>query len=276
MEAKQGCRFCSPPEKKQLVVNLANLVRFWQLNSGPNLLDLARTLEEMTLETLGLQVWVNPLPGYHVWPWVPLLQYSLLMCNEVIGDLACFGLAVRNYGIISRDLKGNPKIPNHQPGSTNQQLFVMLHCIKVWCPSSPAQFMLGPEKLRSNPRDVEENMLRDKSSRACPQAMILADLTSSILQTIVSALPMLGWPKTDFLLKRCQSNQLSILDMPGAVKPFCARTPTLIGVTCFVLLPLCLAEDFSSFGFQGLHRNETAHRGHSQSQPLISVQSMRI
>lgn len=130
--------------------------------------------------------------------------------------------------------------------------------------------MLGPEKLRSNPRDVEENMLRDKSSRACPQAMILADLTSSILQTIVSALPMLGWPKTDFLLKRCQSNQLSILDMPGAVKPFCARTPTLIGVTCFVLLPLCLAEDFSSFGFQGLHRNETAHRGHSQSQPLIS------
>ena len=95
--------------------------------------------------------------------------------------------------------------------------------------------MLGPEKLRSNPRDVEENMLRDKSSRACPQAMILADLTSSILQTIVSALPMLGWPKTDFLSKRCQSNQLSILDMPGAVKPFCARTPTLIGVTCFVL-----------------------------------------
>ena len=45
---------------------------------------------------------------------------------------------------------------------------------------------------------MEENMLRDKSSRACPQAMILADLTSSILQTIVSALPMLGWPKTDF------------------------------------------------------------------------------
>jgi len=57
-------------------------------------------------------------------------------------------------------------------------------------------------------------------------AMILADLTSSILQTIVSALPMLG-----------------------AVKPFCARTPTLIGVTCFVLLPLCLAEDFSSLSF---------------------------
>jgi len=136
--------------------------------------------------------------------------------------------------------------------------------------------MLGPEKLRSNLRDVEENMLRDKSSRACSQAMILADLTSSILQTIVSALPMLGWPKNGLFLKRCQSNQLSIVDMPGAVKPFCARTPTLIGVTCFVLLPLCLAEDFSSFGFQGLHRNETAHRGHSHSQPLISVQSMRI
>ena len=67
---------------------MVNLVRFWQLNSGPNLLDLARTLEEMTLETLGLQVWVNPLPGYHVWPWVPLLQYSLLMYNGVIGDLS--------------------------------------------------------------------------------------------------------------------------------------------------------------------------------------------
>ena len=107
--SKTGLQILAPPPKKKESEWLT-LVRFWQLNSDPNLLDLARTLEEMTLETLGLQVWVNPLPGYHVWPWVPLLQYSLLMYNWVItiGDLACFGLAVRNSGIISRDLKGNP------------------------------------------------------------------------------------------------------------------------------------------------------------------------
>jgi len=57
-------------------------------------------------------------------------------------------------------------------------------------------------------------------------AMILADLTSSILQTCLATVPMLG-----------------------ALKPFCARTPTLIGLTCFILLPLCLAEDFSSLAF---------------------------
>ncbi|CAK9098937.1 unnamed protein product [Durusdinium trenchii] len=57
-------------------------------------------------------------------------------------------------------------------------------------------------------------------------AMILADLTSSILQTCLAALPALG-----------------------ALKPFVARTPTLIGLTVFVLLPLCLAEDFSSLAF---------------------------
>eukprot|EP00913_Durusdinium_trenchii_P003859 g3572.t1 len=49
-------------------------------------------------------------------------------------------------------------------------------------------------------------------------AMILADLTSSILQTCLAALPALG-----------------------ALKPFVARTPTLIGLTVFVLLPLSLA-----------------------------------
>ena len=39
--------------------------------------------------------------------------------------------------------------------------------------------------------------------------------------------------------------------MPGAYKVLCSRGSVLVSITCFVLLPLCLAEDFSHLGARG-------------------------
>ncbi|CAE7421089.1 Slc38a1 [Symbiodinium microadriaticum] len=60
-------------------------------------------------------------------------------------------------------------------------------------------------------------------------AMILGDLLTQFVQSFLTAVPSLG-----------------------ALKLYCSRAPVLISLTVCVLLPMCLAEDFSSLAFTSM------------------------
>eukprot|EP00439_Symbiodinium_sp_Y106_P038843 s513_g4.t1 len=60
-------------------------------------------------------------------------------------------------------------------------------------------------------------------------AMILGDLLTQFVQSFLTAVPALG-----------------------ALKLYCSRAPVLISLTVCVLLPMCLAEDFSSLAFTSM------------------------